>query len=1187
MKTRLIAMCLALVMVLGAFPAFALPSVVEVESVEKKRNVDVCVDTTELYLAEKSVVTRDDGTWFFPVAQQYYQKFSDWCCCPGNDKCILCNSYHSGWGDSAHSGQKGHNGIDLATPTGTPVYAAAAGKFYKDGSNSHDRGYYVVIEHPIGDNLSYYSTYQHLNSFNTDLSDGQSVKAGDLIGYSGGSGAGSGVHLHFGIVIGNSGKGISGVDTYELWGSSNPWATSPAQTQGRIVNNPADNLPTSTAGATLEAIKTHKGSVHYTFDPSKVDIGFDIIGSNSSSSKYNPQKAVEYAKNHWNDGKGLCAEFASDCLAAGGCTAWNVSCSLLVSQLKKENWGIEYQLTLDGNGYIKESLNSGKIAAGDLIFHYCTNCRDYGDGKPYIHVYVCSGVDSSGYWLGYAHNNAYSGRIYGKGYCYANTCNRSTDIAYVFHMTAVVDDGGGEDDNTENSYATIKEANYTINSTVNGYRYLTAKDDSNGGELTGKPADNTTSQKFRIVPHNGSYRIIACGSSNGKVVNVYTYPLPSSQNGYGVTLWSVEADGNNASQLWYFKRIADNTYSIHPTDNTKVALTANDNGSISVNTYERTANQHWIITNLDGFTVTYNANGGTGAPANQTKVHGTNLTLSSTVPTRTGYTFKGWSTSATGSVVYSAGATYSADNTVTLYAVWQANTYTVKYNANGGSGSMSSSTHTYDTSKALSANTFTRSGYTFLGWSTSSSATSATYTDKQSVKNLTSTNGGTVNLYAIWSKIPTYTISYNANGGTGAPANQTKTHGSTLTLSSTKPSKTGYTFVNWKATDGTTYVPGASYTTNADTTLTAQWTANTYTVSYNANGGSVDTASKSVTYGSTYGTLPTPTRTGYKFDGWYTSASGGTQVTSSATVTLTANQTLYAHWTANTYTITFNANSGTGAPSAQTKTHDVAITISSTIPTRDGYKFLGWATTANATSAEYQAGARFTANSDTTLYAVWEKIQEEPEGPQTDALVKVNGVTARAGSRVDVKIDVSNNPGIVYMKLKVTFPEELTLVSITDGGILGSNTHSDNMSTPYTLYWNNGTVKEDFTGNGTVATLTFEVSETAADGDYEVAVEVVSADTFNYADETVEFNTKNANVKIVSVIVGDINGDGGITARDERDLSRYIAGWTGYEEIDEAAADVNGDGDVTARDERDLSRHIAGWVGYETLPKQN
>lgn len=153
--------------------------------------------------------------------------------------------------------------------------------------------------------------------------------------------------------------------------------------------------------------------------------------------------------------------------------------------------------------------------------------------------------------------------------------------------------------------------------------------------------------------------------------------------------------------------------------------------------------------------------------------------------------------------------------------------------------------------------------------------------------------------------------------------------------------------------------------------------ATTYKVTFNANGGSVTTTSKTVTKGSTYGTLPTPTRTGYTFDGWYTKATGGTKVTSSTTVSLTANQTLYAHWTAKTYTVSYNANGGTGAPASQTKTYGVDLALSSAAPVRDGYTFLGWAASKTATEAVYKAGETYTGNADITLYAVWEKEVRE------------------------------------------------------------------------------------------------------------------------------------------------------------------------------------------------------------------
>ncbi len=153
------------------------------------------------------------------------------------------------------------------------------------------------------------------------------------------------------------------------------------------------------------------------------------------------------------------------------------------------------------------------------------------------------------------------------------------------------------------------------------------------------------------------------------------------------------------------------------------------------------------------YTILYNANGGTDAPTSQSKVHGTTLTLSNTKPTRTGYTFLGWSTSSTAiTATYQPGDSFTANANTTLYAVWKANTYNVRFDANGGTGSMSNQVFTYDTAKALSVNVFTREGYTFLGWSKSATATTATYTDKQLVKNLTATNGGYVTLYAVWQK---------------------------------------------------------------------------------------------------------------------------------------------------------------------------------------------------------------------------------------------------------------------------------------------------------------------------------------------------------------------------------------------------------------------------------------------------
>jgi uncharacterized repeat protein (TIGR02543 family) len=173
-----------------------------------------------------------------------------------------------------------------------------------------------------------------------------------------------------------------------------------------------------------------------------------------------------------------------------------------------------------------------------------------------------------------------------------------------------------------------------------------------------------------------------------------------------------------------------------------------------------------------------------------------------------------------------------------------------------------------------------------------------TYTQVYSQVTITVNLSGTVT---------NYTVTYSGNGSTGGTApvdGSSYTNGQTVTVLGNTGSlvKTGYTFAGWNTAangSGTSYAPAATFAMgSANVTLYAQWTANSYTVTFNANGGTAASpASKQVTYGSTYGTLATTTRTGYTFNGWFTAASGGTLVTSGTTVAITAAQTLYAQWT--------------------------------------------------------------------------------------------------------------------------------------------------------------------------------------------------------------------------------------------------------------------------------------------------
>lgn len=240
--------------------------------------------------------------------------------------------------------------------------------------------------------------------------------------------------------------------------------------------------------------------------------------------------------------------------------------------------------------------------------------------------------------------------------------------------------------------------------------------------------------------------------------------------------------------------------------------------------------------------------------------------------------------------------------------------------------------------------------------------------------------------------LPSYAVTFDANSGSGAPSAQTKWYGEDLTLSSTKPTRTGYTFKGWATTQaranaGTVdKTAGAKYTTNAAQKFWAVWQINTYTISYNANGGSGTTASQTKNYGATITVRANSfTRTNYVFKNWNTKAdgSGTTYVANQTQYSTNANLALYAQWYA-PYTVSYNANGGSGAPSAQTKIYGQTLTLSSTIPTMANHDFLGWATSSTATSATYCTGTNHTTNNTystnaaLSLYAVWKVSHANP-----------------------------------------------------------------------------------------------------------------------------------------------------------------------------------------------------------------
>lgn len=270
--------------------------------------------------------------------------------------------------------------------------------------------------------------------------------------------------------------------------------------------------------------------------------------------------------------------------------------------------------------------------------------------------------------------------------------------------------------------------------------------------------------------------------------------------------------------------------------------------------------------------------------------------------------------------------------------------------------------------------------------------------------------------------IGSVSIDHDVNTGSGwSTSNQTKLGSATYTYNRGTSAATKYFAAKITGLDNL----GSSNVTSVSTSVTVPALAS-YAVKYNANGGSGAPSSQTKYYGTTLKLSTTkPTRTGYSFQGWATSATGGVAYAAGANYTANAAVTLYAVWKANTYTVKFDANGGTGTPASQTKTYGKTLTLSTTIPTRTYYNFLGWSTSKTATAATYKAGGSYTANSGVTLYAVWELAYVKP---------RINDVSI---TRCDVKGDPTSEG--TYARVKFGWVCDLNITSIKIEWTLAEN----------------------------------------------------------------------------------------------------------------------------------------------------
>ena len=266
-----------------------------------------------------------------------------------------------------------------------------------------------------------------------------------------------------------------------------------------------------------------------------------------------------------------------------------------------------------------------------------------------------------------------------------------------------------------------------------------------------------------------------------------------------------------------------------------------------------------------------------------------------------GYNVVGWNTN-TNATTSSWNANTDKNNiSGTYYPIVKAKAVQVTFHRNTSAKDATTVTKTFTYGKSgqkFNDNGWTNTGHTMTGWEERQPDKVKNYNVNAEVKDTwIDSRAPKIDLYAVWSP-NTYTISYNANGGSGAPTAQTKTYGTDLTLTTSKPTRSGYTFNGWNTKSdgsGTSYSAGGKFTTNANTTLYAKWKQNTFTLRYNDNMGSgCSTKTKTITPGNKLGTLCRPTRSGYwYFNGWYYD---GKKYTASTVFNGNSDITLVASW---------------------------------------------------------------------------------------------------------------------------------------------------------------------------------------------------------------------------------------------------------------------------------------------------
>ena len=509
------------------------------------------------------------------------------------------------------------------------------------------------------------------------------------------------------------------------------------------------------------------------------------------------------------------------------------------------------------------------------------------------------------------------------------------------------------------------------------------------GEEPDKPTNTTVIYDDKEISQNGVINV-------GELLTTETKRITITIRNTGTDLLTIDTanitiTGTNAAA---FTKLTNPSESIPAGLYTSFMIdcqpiiAGENNATLTIPTSDRSRNPIRVIlwmTSPYVYAVTFDGNGATSGtvPAAQTTPIGSSMTLPAPSLSRIGYTFDGWNTNADGNGTnYSAGASYTPTSNIILYAKWNGNPYTITFDDNGGTGGPLSVTAIYGSLVPAISQKPTNPGIYFAGYYDALTGGNKYYTSNLTpARNWDKAMNET--LYARWSLVLEVTIIFHSNDGTNKIETQDVQEYTSTPLRLNDFTRTGYDFIGWAASPGgvVAYTDGANYmVADMDVNLYAVWAPKVErTITFYSNDENNQTRIQTV-----WENTPTPlsanifTRAGYTFNGWSTTPTGSVVYGDGASYTIgTADVILYAVWSGNPYTITFNANGGSGGPSPVTAIYGNPMPVITPAPTHTNvdYDFAGYFDATTGGTMYYTASLTSARNwdktSNTTLYAQW------------------------------------------------------------------------------------------------------------------------------------------------------------------------------------------------------------------------